>query len=86
MVRSGCIDSLNFWEALLGASEHTSITDTPKLTATAVRQAKPDKKTRRLYDSGGLYLEISPAGSKWWRLKYRWQGKENAWPWASTPT
>ncbi len=26
--------------------------------------------------SGGLYLEVSPTGSKWWRLKYRFDGKE----------
>jgi hypothetical protein len=31
---------------------------------------------RRLYDSGGLYLEISPRGGKWWRLKYQFQRKE----------
>jgi integrase len=46
------------------------------LTATAVRQAKPTHKTQRLFDSGGLYLEIPPAGGKWWRLKYRYGGKE----------
>ena len=46
------------------------------LTATAVRQAKPTHKTQRLFDSGGLYLEIPPASGKWWRLKYRYGGKE----------
>lgn len=46
------------------------------LTATAVRESKPAKKTRRLYDERGLYLEISPKGGKWWRLKYRFAGKE----------
>jgi integrase len=29
-----------------------------------------------LFDGGGLYLEVSPAGGKWWRLKYRYGGKE----------
>jgi integrase len=29
-----------------------------------------------LFDERGLYLEISPAGGKWWRLKYRFGGKE----------
>ncbi|XOD02626.1 tyrosine-type recombinase/integrase [Burkholderia sp. 22PA0099] len=29
-----------------------------------------------MFDGGGLYLEISPAGGKWWRLKYRSAGKE----------
>jgi integrase len=46
------------------------------LTAIAVRQAKPTHKTQRLFDSGGLYLEILPTGGKWWRLKYRYGGKE----------
>lgn len=46
------------------------------LTDTAIRQAKPADKPRRLADSGGLYLEISPAGGKLWRWKYRIDGKE----------
>ena len=29
-----------------------------------------------MFDGGGLYLEISPSGGKWWRLKYRFAGKE----------
>jgi len=29
-----------------------------------------------MFDGGGLYLEISPKGGKWWRLKYRFGGKE----------
>lgn len=46
------------------------------LTATSVKNAKPTDKTQRLFDGGGLYLEISPQGGKWWRLKYRYAGKE----------
>lgn len=46
------------------------------LTATAIRNAKPGKRARRLFDGGGLYLELSPAGGRWWRLKYRHGGKE----------
>ncbi|MBN8888511.1 MAG: integrase arm-type DNA-binding domain-containing protein [Rudaea sp.] len=46
------------------------------LTDTAIRQAKPTTKTRRMFDGGGLYLEIAPSGGKWWRLKYRHIGKE----------
>ncbi len=41
------------------------------LTDTAIRNAKPGPKTKRLFDGGGLYLEISSTGSKLWRLKYR---------------
>lgn len=46
------------------------------LTDTTIRKAKPVGKTQRLFDGGGLYLEISPSGGKWWRLKYRYRGKE----------
>lgn len=46
------------------------------LTDSKVRSAKPGPKTQRLFDGGGLYLEISPAGGRWWRLKYRHDGKE----------
>lgn len=47
-----------------------------KLTATAVKQAKPKEKAYRLADGGGLYLEVSPKGGKYWRYKYRFSGKE----------
>jgi len=46
------------------------------LTNTKIRNAKPREKSYRLFDSKGLYLEISPKGGKWWRLKYRFDGKE----------
>ncbi len=46
------------------------------LTDIAVHSAKPQAKTVRLFDGGGLYLEVSPAGGKWWRWKYRFDGKE----------
>jgi integrase len=46
------------------------------LTDVAIRKAKPVEKTVKLFDGGGLYLEITPAGGKWWRLKYRYNGKE----------
>lgn len=38
--------------------------------------AKPSTKPVRMFDGGGLYLEVSPAGGKLWRLKYRFNGKE----------
>lgn len=38
------------------------------------RQARG--KARRLYGAGGLYAEFSPTGGKWFRLKYRFNGKE----------
>ena len=36
----------------------------------------PDKKQARFSDSGGMYLQVSPAGSKRWFLKYRIAGSE----------
>ncbi|WP_081451596.1 tyrosine-type recombinase/integrase [Achromobacter piechaudii] len=45
------------------------------LTDTAVRQAKPTEKPRKLSDSGGLYLLVNKAG-RYWRWKYRHGGKE----------
>jgi len=46
------------------------------LTDTACKNAKPDAKSRKMADGGGLYLEVMPTGSKYWRLKYRFAGKE----------
>jgi integrase len=46
------------------------------LTEIAVRKAKASAKPARLFDSGGLYLEIAPSGGKWWRFKYRFGEKE----------
>ncbi|MBI2066816.1 MAG: integrase arm-type DNA-binding domain-containing protein [Deltaproteobacteria bacterium] len=46
------------------------------LTDTAIRNCCPPEKTVRLFDGGGLYLEVAPSGGKWWRLKYRFDGKE----------
>ena len=46
------------------------------LTDAACRKAKPAEKPRKLSDSRGLFLYISPAGSKTWRMKYRFLGKE----------
>lgn len=45
------------------------------LNAAVIRNAKPGEKPVRLYDSGGLYLEIAPAGGRWWRFAYRFGGK-----------
>jgi len=46
------------------------------LTDTTIRKAVPGKKATRLFDQRGLYLEVSPNDGKWWRLKYRFGGKE----------
>jgi integrase len=46
------------------------------LTDTKLRTIKPKAKAQKLFDGSGLYLEVSPTGGKWWRLKYRFGGKE----------
>ena len=57
----------------------------PHLTEVALRAIKPSGKVERFYDQQGLYLELSKAGGKLWRWKYRYDGKEKrlsfgAWP------
>ena len=46
------------------------------LKDTNCRNAKPQVKPYRLYDEQGLYLEVQPNGGRYWRLKYRFLGKE----------
>lgn len=46
------------------------------LTAINCKTAAPSEKPRKLSDEKGLYLEIMPNGAKYWRMKYRFLGKE----------
>lgn len=46
------------------------------LTDTAIRKAKGREKEYKLADGGGLYLLVTPAGGRLWRLKYRVDGRE----------
>ncbi|HEX7438781.1 MAG TPA: Arm DNA-binding domain-containing protein, partial [Caldimonas sp.] len=46
------------------------------LTDASVKKAKPGAKPIRMFDGGGMYLEVQPSGSKWWRHKFRFGGKE----------
>jgi hypothetical protein len=46
------------------------------LTDVAIRNAKPAARPLKLFDGGGLFLLVTPKGSKWWRFKYRVNGKE----------
>jgi hypothetical protein len=52
---------------------------TPKmLIDTSIKNAKPNAdKPYKLTDEKGLYVHIFPNGSKYFRLKYRFNGKEN---------
>ena len=47
-----------------------------RLSTAKIQNATAQKKTVRLFDGRGLYLEIAPTGSRWWRFKYRFAGKE----------
>lgn len=47
-----------------------------KLSDPKVKKAKPETKPYKMADGGGMYVEVMPNGSKYWRLKYRYAGKE----------
>ena len=46
------------------------------LTDKQIHAAKARVKLYRLADGEGLHLEVSPAGGKLWRLRYRYGGRE----------
>lgn len=47
-----------------------------KLNNVAIQKAKPAEKPYKMADGRGMYLEVMPNGSKYWRLKYRFNGSE----------
>ena len=47
-----------------------------KLTDLAVKNAKGKDKPYKLADGDGLFLYVTAGGSRLWRLKYRYDGKE----------
>jgi hypothetical protein len=47
-----------------------------KLNACQVDAAKPREKIYNLADGAGLYLEVAPSGSRYWRMKCRFNGKD----------
>jgi hypothetical protein len=46
------------------------------ITDVVIRNAKPRDKAYKLFDERGLFIQITPAGGKWWRFKFRFDGKE----------
>ena len=46
------------------------------LTDIKIKNIKPESKTKKYFDGNGMYLEVTPKGGKYWRLKYRYAGKE----------
>jgi len=47
-----------------------------KLSASQVKSAKPAEKSYKLSDGRGMFLHVMTNGAKYWRLKYRFSGKE----------
>lgn len=55
------------------------------LTDAQCRAAKPADKVQKLSDGRGLFLQVTPAGSKLWRMNYRWQGRQRTAAFGSYP-
>ena len=55
------------------------------LSELRIKQAKAKDKPYKLSDGKGLFLLVLPSGSKLWRLKYRWQGREKQLSLGSSP-
>lgn len=56
------------------------------LTDRTIKSIVPGEKKTRHFDAGGLYLEVAPSGGKWWRLKFRYGGKEKRLSLGTYPT
>lgn len=56
------------------------------LTDIQIKALKPKEKQYKLFDGGGLYILVHPNGSKYWRLKYRFNGKEGVYSIGVYPT
>lgn len=55
------------------------------LTDAQCRAAKAAEKVQKLSDGRGLFLQITPGGSKLWRMAYRWQAKQRTAAFGSYP-
>lgn len=47
-----------------------------KLSQLAIKNAKPKKRPYKMADGAGMYLLVKPNGSKYWRMKYKFAGRE----------
>ena len=56
------------------------------LTQSTIINAVASNKPLKLSDSGGLFLLVQPDGSKQWRFRYRFSGRENMLALGSFPT
>jgi integrase len=74
---------------ILGVHFHKSLKptgDATLLTESKIRNLKPEAKTKRYFDGHGLYLKVRKNGSKYWRWKYRFGGKEKLLAFGVYPT
>ena len=46
------------------------------LSDVAVRAIRPRERAYKVHDRNGLFLLVNPSGSKLWRWRYRFEGKE----------
>ena len=46
------------------------------LSDAKIRSLKPKEKAYKVYDERGLYMVVNPNGSRWWRFKYKYDGRE----------
>lgn len=57
-----------------------------RLSDSKIRTLKPPNRVLKLSDGGGLYLHVTPNGSKLWRLAYRFDGKQKLLSFGPYPT
>ena len=50
------------------------------LSDLAIKKVQPTEKKQKLFDGGGLFLEVNISGSKLWRMKYRFGGEDSCCP------
>lgn len=55
------------------------------LTDAQCRAAKPADKVQKLSDGRGFFPQVTPGGSKLWRMNYRWKGKQRTAAFGSYP-
>ena len=46
------------------------------LSDAKIRSLRPKEKAYKVYDDRGLYMVVNPNGSRWWRFKYKYDGRE----------
>ena len=46
------------------------------LSDAKIRSLKPKEKAYKVYADRGLYRVVNPNGSRWWRFKYKYDGRE----------